>query len=99
MSATVKSAAGHSGVSRRQLLATAGVGALALAAGGRRAFADDATLKIGSSVPAPALSAASVKVMVTYSTPHAVRLPRASRPAAKIIRSPSLIRTPSPIRP
>jgi branched-chain amino acid transport system substrate-binding protein len=47
MTATVKSSATRSGVSRRQLLATAGAGAIALAAGGRRAFADDAPLKIG----------------------------------------------------
>jgi branched-chain amino acid transport system substrate-binding protein len=47
MTNAVKSVASRSGVSRRQLLATAGVGALALATGGRRAFADDAPLKVG----------------------------------------------------
>jgi len=34
-------------LSRRELIAAAGAGGLALAIGGRRAFADDATLKVG----------------------------------------------------
>jgi branched-chain amino acid transport system substrate-binding protein len=42
-----RSASGAANLSRRQLLATAGAGALVLAAGGRRAFADDATIKVG----------------------------------------------------
>ena len=47
MSIAAKSMKGTRGLSRREMLATAGVGALALATGGRRAFADDAPLKVG----------------------------------------------------
>ncbi len=51
MTDAVKSSGSGAGLSRRTLLATAGAGALALAAGGRRAFADDATIKVGFHSP------------------------------------------------